>query len=350
VEPNGSLRFGFEIPAHPGDDGREPYRLAYETCQLAEELGFDFGFLPHHRFTAGFPSAPLIVLAAIASRTSALRVGTGIFLLPTHHPLDVAEQIAQLDEVSGGRVIFTAGLGYRPYEFEPLGLPFAARGSLMEEGLEVLRLVLSQEDASYAGNHYAFEHVTVHPRPTQRPRPPVWVGANRRVAVERAARLADGWFADFMQTGASLAPTIAIYREIAAQQLGGSSTLCLMRHVHVAATQREVEEGWLPGVQAFYRDVWEGGSRWPDPEGTMPRLLAGEALGLREFAHDRLIAGTPDDCIEAITRLHAVTGCDSLFVGLRAGTGSHARGAGAVEDTREQLRRFGQEVIPAFRP
>jgi alkanesulfonate monooxygenase SsuD/methylene tetrahydromethanopterin reductase-like flavin-dependent oxidoreductase (luciferase family) len=116
-------------------------KLVLERAVQAEELGFASFFVGHHRFTPGFGQTqhPWILLSAIAARTERIRLGTSIFLLPLSHPLDVAEEVASLDSLSGGRVIFGPGLGYRAYEFEALGLPYHRRGRLMSECLEIVQ-------------------------------------------------------------------------------------------------------------------------------------------------------------------------------------------------------------------
>ena len=121
----------------PADQG-EPLRFAYEWCTRAEELGFNFGTVGYHRFTKGYHISPWVGLAAIAAHVD-VHLGTSIFLLPLDHPLDVAEDIAALDQISGGRAFLGAGLGYRQYEWDALQLPYEQRGTRMTEALEIVQ-------------------------------------------------------------------------------------------------------------------------------------------------------------------------------------------------------------------
>lgn len=335
------MRFGIVIPAaleEPWGTGwaGEGYERTIEAAILAEELGFDFVVFGSHRFSPGFPSAPFAVLSAIAARTSRIRLGTNILILPAYHPLDVAEQVTTLDQLSRGRAFVGAGVGYRAYEFDPVGAPFAQRGERMEEALEVLGAVLSREDVTHRGTHWAFENVTVHPRPVQRPRPPLVVGAQRRRAVERAARLADGWTTDSKQTLTALLPLIAHFRAIA-QAHGRAPTVCVARDVAIRTDRAELERDWLPGVQRTFRYYGGAGMSW-NGDAVAERVAGGEDVGFDEFVEGRFIAGLPDDCIRQIQEWQQATGCDQFLVRL---------GYGRDWD-EAAVRLFGEHIIPAF--
>jgi probable F420-dependent oxidoreductase len=334
----GSLRFGCKVPTEAVAGAREPLKRTYELCQLAEEVGFDFVYLPHHRFTPGYPSAPFVVFGAIAARTSNLSMLTGIYLLPLDHPLDVAEQVATLDELSGGRAILGAGIGYRPYEYDAVGVPFDEREPRIREAIEILRLVWTAAPASYEGRFFSFEDVTLLPRPVQQPHPPIWVGAQLSRGVERAALLGDGWLADFMQTMAALEPRVRLFRETSAAN-GRDPSICLMRHVGIDTNVEELERTYFPWVLDFYLGYWRAGARWGDDDEVAARASAGEHVTMEEFARDRLVVGTPEDCIRGIAEARDAVGCDSMIVEMGFDQPGY----------EDKLRLFGREVIPAFR-
>ncbi len=212
------MRFGVGIPLGVDRDERDPIRAAYEWCTRAEGLGFEFGTVGHHRFTAGYGASPWVFLAAIAARTSTLHLGTGVFLLPLDHPLDVAEEIATLDHVSGGRAFLGAGLGYRRYEWDALGLPYERRGSRMSEALEIVQRAWTEPTLTFHGEHFDFDDVEVLPKPVQQPRPRVWVGANVGPGIRRATRLADGWMVGFGDQLPALESTVADFRAASARR------------------------------------------------------------------------------------------------------------------------------------
>ena len=332
------MRFGVGIPFRPDPSSpKDPLRTTFEWCTRAEELGFDFGQVGHHRFSAGFGASPWVALAAVAARTSTLHLGTGIFLLPLDHPLDVAEEVATLDQVSGGRAFLGAGLGYRRYEWEALGLPYEQRGGRMTEALEVVQRAWTEEKVTFRGEHFAFEEVEVLPKPVQQPRPRIWIGANTEAGVRRATRLADGWMVGFGDRLPALEPRVTEFRE-ASKANGRAGEICLMRLVGIGASREEVAETWLPGVLDMlrgYRRAGAPGERNEEASSTL-RSSGGRAT-FAELGNDMFIAGTPDDVIAGIRRCREMTGCEH-FVPTLGGA-----------DPFGALELFGREVIPAFR-
>ena len=162
-------------------------------CERAEALGFDSVWLGEHHNSSFFYPTPLIGLAAIASRTHRLRLGTGVLLLPLYHPVAVAEEGAMVDMMSGGRLILGVGAGYAPGEFAAFGVSSKERGSRLEEGASLLHRLWTEEKVTHRGRHYQVTDVTVGPRPVQQPRPPLWFAACAEPAIRRAARLGDAW-------------------------------------------------------------------------------------------------------------------------------------------------------------
>ena len=190
------MKFGFMVPRESDfADDRDPYGRIYEYCQMAENLGFDFATFTHHRFSPERPhlSAPFVIMSAVAARTSRLKLVTTIFVLPLYHPLDIAESVAALDQLSGGRVVFGVGTGYREYEAAAVGVPFNKRVSRMSESIAVLREAWTQPAVNFHGQHFNIDNVTVVPKPVQQPHPPIWIGAlEENRSTGRAASLTAG--------------------------------------------------------------------------------------------------------------------------------------------------------------
>jgi len=187
------MKFSLSLPLLKDSGAADPYRETFELAVIAEEAGFDTATIGHHHFMPGNMSDPLTFLAAVAARTSTIRVGTGIFQLPIHNPVRVAEQVATIDQLSGGRVSLGVGMGWWPLEYEVQGSNFKERGARMEEALTILRLVWENENTSFDGRFWSFPELTVQPRPVQQPHPPLWVAGVAPAAVNRAARLGDEW-------------------------------------------------------------------------------------------------------------------------------------------------------------
>ena len=173
-------------------------RAAVRIAQAAEHSGWEGIFVwDHLAFVWGPPAAdPWVVLAAIASSTQRLRIGTAVTPAARRRPHVLANQVATLDVLSGGRVIFGAGLGGSPSEFGKFGEPTDAtlRAAMLDESLDLLRRLWSGEQVMHHGEHYTVDGVTLAPTPTQ-DRLPIWIGGNKIASQLRAARW-DGWIPD----------------------------------------------------------------------------------------------------------------------------------------------------------
>jgi alkanesulfonate monooxygenase SsuD/methylene tetrahydromethanopterin reductase-like flavin-dependent oxidoreductase (luciferase family) len=188
------MRFGLLV-ANIGSyaDPRTMIRVAQEAERAGWEL---FMVWDHLAFVWGQPAAdPWVTLAAVATSTDEILLGPGVTPVPRRRPQVVAHELATLDALSGGRVIFGAGLGGGHGEFRKFGESEDPRdrAPLLDEGLDVIRALLDGEEVTHHGEHFTVEGVTLKPAPG--PRLPIWVGGRGRKSRERAARF-DGWFAD----------------------------------------------------------------------------------------------------------------------------------------------------------
>jgi probable F420-dependent oxidoreductase len=187
------MRYGLSVCTLGGY--ADPRRVV-ELAQAAESAGWEALFVwDHLGFAMGMPSGdPWVTLGAVAQATSRLRVGTAVTPLARRRPHVVANEVATLDQLSGGRVTLGVGLGQVPVEFTAFGEPGDARerAGMLDEALEVLAALWSGEPVDHRGRHYTVEGVTLAPLPIQRPRVPVWVGGDSPPAMRRAARW-DGW-------------------------------------------------------------------------------------------------------------------------------------------------------------
>jgi alkanesulfonate monooxygenase SsuD/methylene tetrahydromethanopterin reductase-like flavin-dependent oxidoreductase (luciferase family) len=165
------------------------YEQTFEQLRLLDEAGLDLVWFSEHHFVEdGYLPSFVPVAGAAAAHTRRMRISTDIALLPFAHPIRLAEDLAVLDQVSGGRMELGIGLGYAPHEFRGFGIPVSRRVSLTEECVEVLRLAWSGERFTYAGKRYRFEDVQVTPLPVQEGGPPLWMAATSPASVARAVR------------------------------------------------------------------------------------------------------------------------------------------------------------------
>jgi alkanesulfonate monooxygenase SsuD/methylene tetrahydromethanopterin reductase-like flavin-dependent oxidoreductase (luciferase family) len=173
-------------------------RVAVRLARAAEAAGWEAFFIwDHLGFVRGAPSGdPWVILSAVAASTEHLKLGLAVTPLARRRPQVVANALASLDLLSGGRTIFGAGLGGAPEEFTAFGEPGDAkrRAAMLDEGLTILGGLWSGETVTHHGPHYTVEGVSLAPRPLQRPRIPIWIGGEGAPALRRAARW-DGWLA-----------------------------------------------------------------------------------------------------------------------------------------------------------
>ena len=151
---------------------------------------------------------PIIALTYCAAVTTRVRLGTGIIILPQRNPLVLAKELASLDRLSNGRLIFGIGVGYLEPEFRALGAPFERRGAVTDDYLAAMRAIWSQDRPAHRGPFVSFANVQAHPQPLQRPHPPLVVGGRTAAAFRRAVSQGQGWYGfalDVAKTGEMLA-------------------------------------------------------------------------------------------------------------------------------------------------
>ena len=343
------MKFSLSLPLLKHLSAPDPFRETYALAVLAEKHGFDTVTIGHHHFMPGNMSDPLTFLASIAARTSTVRVGTGIFQLPIHNPVRVAEQVATIDQLSGGRVTLGVGMGWWPLEYEVMGSRFRERGARMEEALEILRLAWTEENTSYDGRFWSFPELTVHPRPVQQPNPPLWVAGVAPAAVDRAARLGDAWICGPVQSLAAALRCLDIYRPRRAE-LGRPDDWVLRRYAWVGADDEQVRTEVLPVYVDGLMVHWRESAEETEELELFARIDAGEDISAEEIAADRLLWGDPERVIGQIRDYEASTGCTHVHAafgaGLPADTGQAS--LGTYEDIAAMIELFGREVIPAF--
>lgn len=190
----------------------DPAALADVAC-LAEDLGYHSVFVADHvvmprALGSKYPYSrdgsfpydpdrdwldPMVALGFLAARTTTIRLGTSITVLPMRHPIVTAKQVATADHLSGGRVIFGVGVGWMAEEFALLGESFHDRGRRMDEYLRLVKTLWTERNPTFAGHYFQVKDCAITPKPVQKPHVPIWVGGDSPVALRRAAQLGDGW-------------------------------------------------------------------------------------------------------------------------------------------------------------
>jgi alkanesulfonate monooxygenase SsuD/methylene tetrahydromethanopterin reductase-like flavin-dependent oxidoreductase (luciferase family) len=174
----------------PGIPKKELYQAAIEMAVWAEEKGFDtVQFAEHHGSDDGYLPSPIVLATAIAARTQRVRLRFGLIILPLNNPIKLAEDLAVLDIISGGRVDVVFGAGYARHEFEMFGVDPGQRAQLIEDGVDAIKKAWTGEPFDYQGRR-----IRVTPTPLQQPRPLIWLGGSTPAAARRAARIADDFY------------------------------------------------------------------------------------------------------------------------------------------------------------
>jgi probable F420-dependent oxidoreductase len=170
-------------------------------AQLSESLGYHLLMTSDHiaitpdvqsRYPAPF-FEPISLLGWLAGVTSTIEIGTTVMIVPYRNPLEIARACANIDQLSGGRFILGVGIGWAQEEFQGLRVPFKSRGAMTNEYLEAIKLLWTQDVASYEGKFTSFENVHTEPRPIRSPHPPIWVGGPSDAAMRRTVRYGDAW-------------------------------------------------------------------------------------------------------------------------------------------------------------
>ncbi|MGE3692348.1 MAG: LLM class flavin-dependent oxidoreductase [Novosphingobium sp.] len=326
-----------------------PYHKLYRYIEEMEDLGYDMGWCGHHRFSdktafggddATEPSAPLTMLAPLMARTTRMEFSTNIMLVPSRHPLELAEEINTLQEISGGRFVLGAGIGYKPDEFENCGWGFRNRASRLEECIAVLRLALTGGEFSFEGKHFQIENVMITPPPLPGAQTPIWIGAVSEPAMQRAARIADGWEASFADHMLALEDKVKRYRAMAKEH-GRPATLALMRDVHIVPSRDQIDPNFLKNIITVWQSYDDIGSKADRDDLANDVMFGGKDVSLEEFAPHRAVVGTPDDCIRELESIRKLTDPEYLFI--------TPTGVPDPEQQIRELRLFAKEVMPHFR-
>src|SRR6266481_7034626 len=229
------------------------YARALQRIEIMDRSGYDAVWLAEHHFSS-FSVCPSVHMMGVlaAARTKRLRIGTGVSLAPFYHPLRLAEEVALLDQVSGGRVNWGAGRGFARVEFENFGVPPDESTSRFREAVEIVLRAWTEERLTFAGEHFKFDGVEVLPKPMQQPHPPVWMAATSEGAIDWAAGRGFSILMDPHSSG----PEIGVKRRHYAAKLAAAGFSDAGRDIPIA---RLVAIAPSAGKAA---DVARGGAEW----------------------------------------------------------------------------------------
>jgi alkanesulfonate monooxygenase SsuD/methylene tetrahydromethanopterin reductase-like flavin-dependent oxidoreductase (luciferase family) len=292
------MKFGMFVNVQQprADDPVRRFREAVEQVRLARAAGFDALAAGHHYLSPPYQALQsLPLLARLAAEAPGMDLCLSVLLLAMLNPVQVAEEIASLDIISEGRLVFGVGIGYRDVEYEAFGMTARERVPRLLEALQLIKRLWSEEVVTFEGRFFRVHAATCTIRPVQRPHPPIWIAANADAAVLRTARLGCSWL---INPHAAL-PTIERqwqgYRQAlaeAGQPLPASRPMIL--ELSVAPSHEEAVATAQPYLAAKYAAYAEWGQ---------DKVLPGEEsfrVDFADLARDRFILGTPEEAIEQI--------------------------------------------------
>lgn len=323
-----------------------------EQAELADRLGFSTYWVAEIHCQPRFSllSAPYVVLGAAAQRTRRLRLGVAVNTLPVHHPVQLAEQAAMLDLLSGGRMDFAAGGGH-PHSraYECFGADHKSTHDIMAEGLQIIRKAWSEETLTFDGKFFQIPEVIVNPKPVQNPLPPFYMATSSLDGVEVAARLGINLFLPIhTRTPDQVYEFADAYWEGLKKNGHGRQTheLGLLIPMHLAETTADARTRAEAGVMSYFKTILDlrlDYTDWLNRRGIeLParlRTAAGSVVGFDVVCDKHAVIGDSALAVDKLKELAQRTGATNLLTWFNIGTMPHA----AVKASMEQ---FAAEVMP----
>ena len=282
----------------------------------AESLGYESVWAWDHILLGVEPNFPIIeslsILTAVAARTTKIKLGTGILVVPMRNPVILAKQLATLDLISNGRLLVGAAVGWYKREFMAMGVDFHQRGKIMETSLDILTRLWTEDRLTVDFPPYLIKDAVMFPKPVQKPRPPILIGGYVEAVLRRAATKGDGWLT-YYYTAESFATNWARIRGFAEEAGRNPDELISTNQLPIVVGRRAKVEG---PMREWLQTEWDYAA-WS------------------ESTAESAIMGTVDECVEQLAK-HVATGIDRIiFVPYR------------YQD--DQLEIIAKEIIPKLR-
>jgi natural product biosynthesis luciferase-like monooxygenase protein len=352
------MRFGqlhlFENPL--GRSEKEIVDEQFDIMVRAEEFGYDSIWPAEHHFSEyGYCASPAVTLAALATRTQNVRLGTGVVVLPLNHPLRVAEDYAILDLLSGGRVDLGVGRGYQPHEFAGYGVDQTRSRDMFNESVQIIQRAWTQEKFSYDGEFYQVPEIELRPKPLQKPHPPIWMASLSPETFEICGRygfnlMCAPVFGFDVNTGAGF---IEQYRQGLRDHGRDPSQFEIAGLVmtYVAETTQDALADFRDAVMWYYRTF----ARYiAPPKGAVKSYemyaAARDRLATAEWERivesGSVVCGSPDQVAERMAQIHELCGITHYLAWTRIGGLEHAKVLRSMELMRDrvmpQVRHLGE--------
>lgn len=311
----------------PSIDTRVIAHDVRDQVTTVRDAGFDGITVGEHHVTDDTYLLNEAVLAFAAPLAGDMHVSTGVCLLPYHNPVRIAEYGATMDVLTGGRFRLGVGLGYRPAEFAVFGVERSDAPGRLQEGIEVITRLWTEDDVTFDGEYFQYDHVSINPQPLQDPRPPIIVAASNEGTVRRAARIGDGWWGAHVPFD-----LLAEYVDAFHDEDDGDGTIGVGRRIFVAETDEAAEHA----VKGPLLDKYDSYVDWGQSD-----VFESDTFeqAWEELKDDRFIIGSPATVIEDIERYQTAFDLDFMSVSMQYPEMT-------FDDARSSVELFGHEVLP----
>jgi len=340
------MEFGWYVEFHrqvAGQSDTDAFAQGLAQVEQAERWGLDAIWLAeiHQQATRSVMSVPMTIAAAIAGRTSRIKIGTAVQVLPLCHPLRLAEESATVDQISQGRLLFGAGRSGNPRAYAAYGVPYSESRERFYETLEILKLAWTQPNFSYQGKYYSFNDARAVPRPYQQPHPPIRIAGASEDTFPVLGQIGYPLFVAVRSGSlAGLAPDLQAYRA-AYKTAGhpGKGDVYLRLTLHVAATDALAREQAEPSIMLGYRKLITQLEGSPNKR-RRAELEEVRSISYADVLRDKVVIGGPDYVAERLRQLQQELGIDGILAELNFGASI------PPEQMMESLRLLCQEVRP----
>jgi len=330
----GSAQARRPSPGAEMTDSSQGFREWIENNIEAEALGFHSVFVVEHHFTGfGQVSASLNLLTWLGARTTTLRLGTAVLVLPWHNPVLLAEQAATLDLLSGGRLDFGVGKGYRWNEFAGFCVAMEEADARFDEAMEVItKSFVCDEPFSHRGKYWQYDNIVVEPPSAQRPHPPFWMGAGSERSVRQVAERGYNLLLGQYDLAEDVIRHVAQFKADVEKRGRRYDPMeaGIARAIHFADTKEELEAAQIRRFQGHVRI--NNLSRRPDGD-DRDRFARDDEEEVRRLCDETAIFGTPDDIARKLEALRD-DGVEYVLINF----------GGSIRN----IRRFAREIMPAF--
>jgi alkanesulfonate monooxygenase SsuD/methylene tetrahydromethanopterin reductase-like flavin-dependent oxidoreductase (luciferase family) len=325
------MEFGMfhEFPSLPGRTESEAFDEAMEQVDAAERLGLDVMWLAELHFEPrrSVLSAPLSIASAIAARTSRMKIGIAVQVLPLCHPLRLAEEAATVDQLSHGRLIFGVGRSGVAQTYEAYGVSYAESRERFREILDIVEQAWTKPSFSYGGKYHSFNEVAVVPKPYQKPTPPIRIAASTPDTFPAIGRRGAAIFASVRHTTWSdLAKQIQSYHDAWAEAgHPGRGQVFVSAPTYLAETEERARSEPKESITHFYHEqanLLEGAARLVDAETAARRMRRVDqlrSLRYEDGLRDHALVGTPDAIAERVKVLQKEIGLSGILAELNCG-------------------------------